>query len=283
MTEAIRRYDLPTPIMVQRMEDLHALHGGQPDQPHRHMYYAVVWVRDGSGLHVVDFEHQPVHPGTMLFISPGQVHQLDVQDPIGYVITFAEQLPMAEGDTAAFCRELALFFDCEPTAPLSVTEPVAIAQLDMLVRHLQRETQQPQAFGQEAGVAWLRLFLIACARIRLNQLPLQKQTPDAALRIVKTFKQLLEQHFRQWHKVSDYAEHMYLTPGHLQDTIQAATGRSAKEWIQNRLLLEARRLAMFSELTAKEAGYQLGFGDPAYFSRFLRQFSGKTFAQWRMS
>jgi AraC-like DNA-binding protein len=62
-----------------------------------------------------------------------------------------------------------------------------------------------------------------------------------------------------------------VTTSHLSDSMRLETGLTAGELIRARLILEAKRLLLHSELTIAEIGYELGFGDPSYFSRFVRR------------
>jgi AraC family transcriptional regulator, transcriptional activator of pobA len=62
-----------------------------------------------------------------------------------------------------------------------------------------------------------------------------------------------------------------VTSSHLSESLRMETGLRPGELIRARLLLEAKRLLLHSELTIAEIGYELGFEDPSYFSRFVRR------------
>jgi len=98
---------------------------------------------------------------------------------------------------------------------------------------------------------------------------------------VKQFKNDVELYFRTHHKVNEYADRQHLTANHLNEVIKSETGTSTKDFIQNRLLLEAKRLARYSNLNAKEIAYRLGYEDVAHFSKFFKKWEGVAFTEFR--
>jgi AraC family transcriptional activator of pobA len=92
--------------------------------------------------------------------------------------------------------------------------------------------------------------------------------------LLQRFNLLLEERFITLHKVNEYAELMNVSPNHLSETIKKVTGKTAGELIQDRLVLEAKRLLLHSAITAKEIAYYLNFNDPSYFSRFFKTNAG---------
>ena len=74
--------------------------------------------------------------------------------------------------------------------------------------------------------------------------------------------------------VSQYAEALHITPDYLNASLKSLTGTGAKEHIQNRILIAAKRLLKFSDLNTKEIAYELGFSEPANFSIFFKKHTG---------
>jgi AraC family transcriptional activator of pobA len=91
--------------------------------------------------------------------------------------------------------------------------------------------------------------------------------------LFRQFETLLEQHFVQHWSVADYAAELSVSPTHLSRLTKAATGQAASELIQERIVREARRNLVYTNLPVSTIAYALGFNDPAYFSRL---FSGVT-------
>jgi len=92
----------------------------------------------------------------------------------------------------------------------------------------------------------------------------------------RRFKLLLEKNFIEKKAVGEYAAMIGITPGHLNDTVQKDTGKTASEIIHERIILEARRLLYHSEKSVKEIAYALNYDDPSYFVKFFKTHTGST-------
>ena len=90
----------------------------------------------------------------------------------------------------------------------------------------------------------------------------------------RRFETLLEQHFLEHWSVADYAAALAVTPTHLSRLTKAATGHAASELIQERIIREARRNLVYTNLPVSTIAYALGFSDPAYFSRLFSGAAG---------
>ncbi|EBA15135.1 transcriptional regulatory protein [Roseobacter sp. SK209-2-6] len=88
------------------------------------------------------------------------------------------------------------------------------------------------------------------------------------------FEQQVERDFRSRKPLSDYARDLAISPTHLNRVVRQATGQPASTLINERMLREARRLLIYTNLTAAQIAYELGFSDPAHFSRVFAKGSG---------
>jgi AraC family transcriptional regulator, transcriptional activator of pobA len=115
-------------------------------------------------------------------------------------------------------------------------------------------------------------------------LPVKRnERSHAAGTLVKQFKDLLDIHFIQWHKVAEYAKSLHITSNYLNELVTQETGKSAKDMIINRIMLEAKRFATYSETSLKEVAYKLGFDDPAHFSKLFKNQEEQSFTEFRAS
>ena len=93
---------------------------------------------------------------------------------------------------------------------------------------------------------------------------------------------MIEANFRDHLTLSDYAGRLSITGARLNDICRRMANLPSKEVVHERLLQEARRLLRFSAVQVSEIGYQLGFADPAYFSRFFTKRTGLSPSQFRL-
>jgi AraC-like DNA-binding protein len=276
MQPDIATYQLHTPgsLRLQTMEDIYRAARGQVDHPHRHDYYTVIIVEQGTGEHRVDFQSFPLAERQVHFVSPGQVHQLvATAEPRGWVLSFTTAFLLRNGIQPAFIADINLFRDYGQAPPLELT-PRGFAALRPLLAGLREAQQQPGPFQYEAIGAWLKLLLIACRHQCSLTDQQHTQLAEAGGELLRGFKALVEAHFTQWHKVSDYAQALAITADHLNKTIKSLIGVTAKQYIQSRLTVAAKRELLFSAITVKELAYDLGFDTPSHFSAFFKNCTG---------
>jgi AraC family transcriptional activator of pobA len=144
----------------------------------------------------------------------------------------------------------------------------------------QMRSTMAQIFSEFAGRHFARAHLLRALSAALiglvaREMAGKQSAPDAASKadLFGRFEALLEQHFLEHWTVSDYATALSITPTHLSRLARAATGHAASHLILERVIREARRNLVYTNLPISTIAYALGFDDPAYFSRL---FSGAT-------
>ncbi len=248
--------------------------GGEPDRPHRHDYFTILLVEEARGKHVIDFREYDFFPHSLHFIHPGQVHQvITTARPVGWIINFSRLFLVQNGIADQIIDDVYLFKKHGESPPLPVPDGQFNVYLD-IVKQIQHYDNLQLAYKAEALGALLKLLLIQSN----NHCTLNKekdlQSIEAGNHLVRKFKQLIEIHFKEFHKVSDYADMLSVTSDYLNKSVKSLTGKSAKEYILGRIILEAKRVLLFTEQTNKELAYNLGFEEPAHFSNFFKRYSG---------
>jgi AraC-like DNA-binding protein/mannose-6-phosphate isomerase-like protein (cupin superfamily) len=242
------------------------------EEPHRHNFYTIIWTIKASGKHTIDSNTIDIQNDMLFFIHPEQVHQVESEDksPEVLAILFTEEFLIKNGLTNQFMNALNLF---------SVEGKINFIQLDenaeikKLIRALQEVYQSNEHFKEAKLSAYLKLFLLESFNLKSNK-PIES-IGAVQPEIVFRFKNLVEQRYLEWHKVSEYADKLTISANYLNEIIKKNTGRTAKEHIQNRLASEAKRLSFFTQLSAKEIGFKLGFNDPSHFAKFSKKFVSK--------
>jgi AraC family transcriptional regulator, transcriptional activator of pobA len=254
---------------------------GKPDVPHRHAFYTVLWVKDGTGKHIIDYREHEWTAQRIFFVSPGQVHQVIADSrPNGMAIMFTCDFLTKNNISHDFITNLGLFSDLPDTPPL-VTDAMTEAKMQLLIDQMEMVFDGSDALKSETIGAWLKLFLIECNKLVAVNASLNPQALQSGRAILFDFKQLVEKKFTQWHKVSDYASHLSISPDYLNNVIKSNIGNTAKEFIQNRIVIEAKRLGLVTSLSSKEIAFSLGFDDPAHFSKFFKNATGTAFSDFR--
>ena len=119
----------------------------------------------------------------------------------------------------------------------------------------------------------LKRMLIKSTRIAKINLP-QPDISNAHMNIIREYNILVERHFRKLHHVKDYANLLFKSPKTLSNLFPKYGDKSPLMVIHDRILLEAKRLLLYSDKSAHEIGQELGYKDPAHFSKFFKKHEG---------
>ncbi len=271
-------------FVFRTMEEIEGYQKSSPKAtpPHRHNYYTIIWVKKGTGVHTIDFRSYDVKADTIYFLTPEQVHDLQLEKgAVGYVLLFTPDFTSEYGLSLQFIENTGFFFRCDDLAPFNIPAGVDSNNLEHLVYHIRDEFITASTYYLDAIGSWLKLFLLECKRLSMQVEPVPEPRTSTKAVLVKQFRDLLENHYNAWHKVADYARELHITPNYLNEVLSVETGTSAKDFILDRIMLEAKRYAGFAELSAKEVAYTLGFEDPSHFSKLFRQHQQKSFTQFR--
>lgn len=276
-TYSLAEKSLASPhFLLKKLEDLYGDARGIKTVPHRHDYYNIYFVEEGSGVHVIDFTEFQVEGRQLYFVLPGQMHRLQFNSPPkGRILSFTEEFVIANAIPEYLINDIYLFNDFGQSPPLPVHEsslPVyqnLFSQIEVFASILEKYTL-------EAVGALVKLLLIQCN----NHCSLHKtenpQFLETSNHLLRNFKQLLNIHFSETHKVNDYADRLAVTADYLNKTVKSITGKSAKDHIQSKLITEAKRYLLFSSLSNKELAFSLGFEEAAHFNNFFKKNTGQT-------
>lgn len=257
---------------ISKMEDIYDKNAGKVDEPHRHNYYTVLVVNSAKGLHKIDFNAYKLGQHQIYFIAPGQVHQMiEDEKSVGFAMTFSTPFLVKNNIPLAFIDSLNLFQNYDQSPPL-------LPNLDQYNRINNFCNEIFNLYHSQANMknlsigSFLKLVLIECNNLCSTD-PLIGSKDTASHTIIKTFKSLVDTHYKSEHRTGFYANELNITPDHLNRVIKTHIGKTSKEYIQSRVVTEAKRLLFFTDLTNKEISYELGFNEPANFSAFFKKYT----------
>ena len=255
---------------VFKMEDIYIERDGVVDEPHRHNYYTVLVVKRAKGEHKIDFNSYKFSEKQIFFVAPGQVHQvIEEEKSEGIAMTFSNQFLIKNSIPLSFIESLNLFQNYGQSPPLNPNDQQFEKIFQYTIQMLDLYRSQTRMKFISIG-ALIKLLLIECNNIcSIN--PIESDIDNSGDNLIRAFKKSVEANYKNEHSTSFYANLLHITPDHLNRTVKSKIGKTSKDYIQTRIITEAKRLLYFSSLTNKEIGYELGFNEPANFSAFFKK------------
>lgn len=242
---------------------------------HGHSFYHLVLFTKGGGHHTIDFNTFPVEVGQVYFMAPGQVHSWSFEGDIdGYVVNFSDGLFQSFLKESHYLESFR-FLSGEVKDQVIKLDKEALPHAVALLEQIVAEAGTKDAFHQDAVCSLLLLFFILVAR----QAPDAKESTERAhpsVVVLQNFRKLLNQYYSQYKLPKDYAALLYVTPNYLNALCNDLLGKSAGDVIRERILLEAKRQLVNLDESIAGIGYNLGFTDNSYFTKFFRKYTGVT-------
>lgn len=246
--------------------------------PVRRPHYQIVWVTRGSGYCTIDLERYRMIDNTIYTIPPGRHHQfLPVGELSGYVLSFNTDFLYLtiDGPGRPFFREIT---DDLKRVNMLYLQSVAPA-LTLLLADITREFKTHQVLRMEILSGLFKVFLIYMKREATTIR--QEEASSHRMRLFNSFSAKLDKQFKTMRQVAEYASELSVTPSYLTEVVKKVTGYSASYHIQQRMVQEAKRLAIYSDASMKTVAYSLGFDDLSHFSKFFKNAAGLNFSEFK--
>jgi AraC-like DNA-binding protein len=261
-------------IEVLTLEELRARAAATLRAPQRVDFHLLLLIEARHGKHVVDFVEHDLRPGSVVLVRPGQVQQWRMHESLqGQLVLISSDALMPSIARAAIDMKL-LALDEWPAAA-SVSRGLFREALGDVGR---MRTDIERFEGSEVEAAIIRHALLAL----LLRLARELRASDAgaaatkAAEIYRLFARELEAGFQKRLSVLDYAKRVGYSESTLSRACVATVGHTAKDAIDRRVALEAKRLLVHSRATVDQIGHQLGFTESTNFVKFFRRLAGTT-------
>lgn len=241
-------------IRVEKLED--RVNPAVPF-PHRHDFWQVILITGGAGIHQIDFKTWKVKPNQVFIIKPGQVHRWQMKKNIrGIIVEFTRTAQLLSSSDELIMHDQ------------------EFSELRLISEVMHQEFSRKLNDYDTALRALLTAFIIHLERFAGT-------SEEKTSTIIDGFRNLVEKNFKTEHRVEFYAKKLNVTPKALTMQVTRAIGKSPRAMIQERFMMEARRHLAFTSMSIAEIGFELGFEDANYFTRFFRLHEKVTPAAFR--
>lgn len=244
---------------------------------HRHRnLFQVLLIEQGGGEMSFEAAIVPFSAPAAILVPATTAHGFRFKPQVtnGWVVSFTEDVADALGDQSGEALARLKALAAQPLVPLR--DPAEIKRLSALCSELEEESSLAREGYRLAMRALLALIAIEVVRLAASRARSGAVTLSRADAQVEQLRRLIDEHFRKERLISFYAEKLAMTADRLNDHVKRATGVTAGHLIRQRVLTEAKRQLVFTNLPVHEIAYDLAFSDPSHFTRFFRTQTGTT-------
>ena len=282
MTQNIHLYDMPEDqtgqtfmiheVNHKNVSSANLIH--KIGRPHRHKYYEIFVFIDGGGKHEIDFKTEPITSNSIHFLTPGQVHQIMRGVKYhGFEIIFSRDFYLLDLQDKEKLLDLP-YFNNNCITPVLSLDADEFKELMIPINEISKEHALNRDVSNDIIRSYLHVFLMKCKYYFTQKNSEVLLEEDSDMFFLSKFRNLVEKHFIAKHTVQEYADMMTISAGVLNNRITKAGGQNASEIIKSRIILEAKRLLLFSDMNNKEIAFRLNYEDPSYFSRIFKKRTG---------
>jgi AraC family transcriptional regulator, transcriptional activator of pobA len=240
-------------------------------QPHKLGFYYFVFMDEGTATYHADQQDIMLAGSQMVCGFPNQVFHNSPKDKNNRYNNFG-----FDESLLSLLPQSYTFLHNPLNSNLIAFDPSSKQRVKAIFSVLFQLIHFPEKQNNTALIlAYLNILLLEF-NTAYFQLTEQKITSNSRLSKYIEFKLAVETRLTERHDVHALAENLSVTTSKLYDIVKEFSGVSPKEWITNRLIQEAKRKLQYSNISAKELAYELGFNDPGYFSRLFKKNTGKT-------
>jgi AraC-like DNA-binding protein len=240
--------------------------------PHKHDFYLVVLITEGSGWHEVDFVRYTIEKGSVFMLQPGQMHYWELSSDIDGFVFFHTKTFFDEVYTTFKINNFPFFNSFYSNAEFSVSND-KLERLAVLMKELITETQLPAYFSKQKIHALLNLVYIEFSRGFIQE---NSTIQSAYLNKLLSFENAIERNYKNEKSVQFYANKLNISSKHLNRIVKESLNKTSSDLIAERVILEAKRMLIQLKFNVTQIGYELGYYDKSYFVRFFKKQTGET-------
>jgi AraC family transcriptional activator of pobA len=242
-------------------------------------HFQIIWITKGEGNLYIDLQKCDFKNNQLFFVKPSQVYSFNAAQALeGYVIAFTQSFLSVENEEADLTYHSTLFKMFSNANGITMGKQL-LPEINDFAKKMMNEYHNHNLFKDEMLRRYLKIVFIYLSRQLAGVLQTTRQTRN--IELVQKFMLLLDKHFLTEKMVSGYANLLMVTPNYLNEIIKKTTGCSAGYHIRQRIVLEAKRQATYTDTCMKQIGYHLGFNDMAHFSKFFKTATGVNFTDFK--
>lgn len=242
------------------------------DHLQRFNYYSILLIQEGQGKLKVDYVEYEFAKNTMFCFAPYQPFMIESTETVkGFALNFHPDFFCIHKHQKEVACNGVLFNDIYDP-PFVKLEQNNLDFFRSIFEQMNEEMKNIQLAQYELLVSYLKIFLIAASRLKVEQSPKAQQVVGNTKEpfVLQHLKDAIEQNFKTKHSASDYAQLLNISSKALAKTTKKHFNKTLTDLISERIVIEAKRELYLTSKSVKEIAYELGYNDEHYFSRFFK-------------
>ena len=246
--------------------------------------YSIFWFYSGEGTHIVDFDEYEIGQGTVFFLSPKRIRAYrNLNNVEGIAMCFPEDFLLKIDKELQGRIKTKMFYPANGFAHCKISEAAKEKMMPIVKLMQEASALQYEDKSLQASYFASLLSLLLIDMIRLGEWGDSSfsSVSSDSFQVYAKFVQMVEDNYIEHHAVKDYIEKL----GVSQTTLNLYTQQYAKttplKIINNRIILEAKRLLCYSTTQTKQIAFYLGFKDDSYFVKLFKRNVGMSPVEFR--
>ena len=238
----------------------------------------------GNVLFNINLKEFKVGPNDLVICSPGDLMQGHSEDGV-----HLSQIMMV---SSHFLKEMYIslnsfmpFFASQKEHPVFHLTDEEMTELKTYFMAIQKTVDSDDYFRIDITKRLLAAYLYKLGSILYRHRPeLQAEAAKPLKReeiLFKEFIRLVSEHHRKERRVDFYAEQLFLSPKHFSTVIKKVSGKTAGQWIDEYVILEAKTLLKYSVMSIQEVAYYMNFPNPSFFGKYFKQHTGMSPSEYK--
>lgn len=241
----------------------------------------ILIITSGLGKHIIDFKDYQFTNGSIIFIAKGQVHKFEIKPGNnGYLILFTDEF-LRDNSIGIATHSKTWLYNFHIDLPkIQVNAEIREHFFD-IIKKIYQEYKAGNVFAKTEVIKTL-LYLLLIKSERIKRQLINKDALKWS-NIIFDFIDLIENKFNKSRNADRYARQLNISYKHLNNICKQSLNKTAKSFIDDYIVLTAKRYLVCSNLTVKQITSVTGFDEPTNFVKYFKKHTGKSPIQFRKS
>lgn len=251
------------------------------EKPHSHDFYLILLITKGKGIHTIDFLEYDVYPGAMFIVSPGQIHYWNLSNDVdGHILFFTKEYFLLDFNTEKLTSFP--FFNSTFSHPFIELKNDYLDSIILKYELIYKEYKMRSANYQEIIRVYLYAMFIELSRVYINNNNSNHVFSYDLLQLNR-YEALVDKYFRKHRPISCYSKKMNITDRQLSYLCKKTIDKTPLQILTHRIILEAKRLLIHSNLSVSSIASELNYDNSSYFIRLFKKNTNVTPEQFRIN